>query len=339
MKDQYFQTIRGLCIVCVVVIHSLLQDRLNIHNNEINIIIRTIINFAVGIFIFLSGYFIKDNDIRNDKKDFYKKRLKRLLIPYIIWSSIYIVLFHLNYIKNINIKSIISAYIFGNSAVHLYFIVALLQLILITPLLIKVMDKNSRFINLSIIMLTPIYTCINGLFNYYTKTNFPLYATLFPAWISFYYMGMLYNKQIGKIKKINSKFIFFITSVILIINISVNLIEYWNGMSYSYCTSQIKLSNSIYIICIAFSIIAILNIVNTKKIKSNVLSKIGDNSFGIYFMHLILIKLLKKIFEDINCILIVKSSIIAVITLIICVVLIKIINELTKNKSKLYLGF
>ena len=53
-KNIYWQSVRGICILAVVLIHSL---QCYDFNNGI-VIIRQIINFAVAIFVFMAGYFV-----------------------------------------------------------------------------------------------------------------------------------------------------------------------------------------------------------------------------------------------------------------------------------------
>lgn len=336
-RNNFFQAMRGILIICVVLIHSLSENRDILLNNELNIIIRTIINFAVGTFIFLSGFFIKTDEIKTNLLNFYIKRFKRIVIPYIIWSFLYTCFNNIEYIKEFNVIKIIYSTICGTSGGQLYYIIALVQLIILTPIFTYIYNKNNKILNLCILSITPLYTFINGIFNYYLEKNIPLYATLFFAWISFYYLGILFrNTNLNKFKK---RWIIVLTLVILILNIGINLFEYINlNLSYSYCTSQIKLSNTIYIMVVIFTIFTIYNKHNNN-LKSNFLTKIGDNSFGIYFIHLFFISIFNKVLINIDCINIVKSVIITILSIIGSIAFIKIFNILTKNKLKKYLGF
>ena len=67
-KNQYFQCIRGICIVSVIVIH-LLSKQENVMINNFNIVLRVIVNFCVGVFIFLSGYFVNIEKTKNEPKN------------------------------------------------------------------------------------------------------------------------------------------------------------------------------------------------------------------------------------------------------------------------------
>lgn len=64
MKNQYWQMIRGVCILAVVMIHcpqgAVGEDRI------VWLITRQLINFPVATFIFMAGYFV--NPTKVDKK-------------------------------------------------------------------------------------------------------------------------------------------------------------------------------------------------------------------------------------------------------------------------------
>lgn len=62
LRDPYWQYVRGVCIICVVLIHC--KNGIEYGGNDISawnfnywLILRQLINFPVAIFIFLSGYF------------------------------------------------------------------------------------------------------------------------------------------------------------------------------------------------------------------------------------------------------------------------------------------
>ena len=69
-KDAYWQYIRGICIICVILIHcktgiEYKNDILGSWNFDYWIVMRQLINFPVAIFIFLAGYF---TNIKASKK-------------------------------------------------------------------------------------------------------------------------------------------------------------------------------------------------------------------------------------------------------------------------------
>ena len=57
-KREYWQSIRGICILAVVLIHSLSGFDYSSARNVKFVILRQVINFAVAIFVFMAGYFV-----------------------------------------------------------------------------------------------------------------------------------------------------------------------------------------------------------------------------------------------------------------------------------------
>lgn len=60
-RDPYWQYVRGMCIICVILIHC--KNGIEYRGSDIGawnfdywLILRQLINFPVAIFIFLSGY-------------------------------------------------------------------------------------------------------------------------------------------------------------------------------------------------------------------------------------------------------------------------------------------
>lgn len=67
-KREYWQSVRGICILAVVLIHSLGGFDYSVGYDAEFIILRQVINFAVATFVFMSGYFVPVEKICN--KDF-----------------------------------------------------------------------------------------------------------------------------------------------------------------------------------------------------------------------------------------------------------------------------
>lgn len=77
--NKKIQILRAISIIAVVLIHTCPNDILTLF-------IRPFTNFAVALFLFLSGYLTNINTITNKT---IKRRILRVIIPYIIWTIIY----------------------------------------------------------------------------------------------------------------------------------------------------------------------------------------------------------------------------------------------------------
>ena len=91
-KKEYWQSIRGICILAVILIHSLGGFNYSTGYGTEFVVLRQIINFAVATFVFMAGYFV-NVDALSDKEFSYKHwiiyRGGRLCIPFMIWSLLY----------------------------------------------------------------------------------------------------------------------------------------------------------------------------------------------------------------------------------------------------------
>ncbi|OQB14344.1 MAG: glucans biosynthesis protein [Firmicutes bacterium ADurb.Bin193] len=294
-KDSYFQSIRGICIICVVLIHCragalYLQNSDHIWNYHYWLILRQIINFAVAVFIFMAGYFTNIEKVKSQKMGYYLKRVTRLVIPFVIWSTFYTIInIAANGFKFDAFKELINLFT-GQSSTGLYFIVALIQLIILTPILIKRINKN--YFKILCMLLAFVY-----LASYYTSYYLSgsaytsLFAYFFPAWLIYYYLG-IYVRVSGKDYlfgfKSKGKTDLSLGVLLVIISFAISVTESYLLKSYampdSFLVSQLKASNVLYSVCVINLILLIKKYMQPKTQKT--LLTLGNNSFGIYFIHI-----------------------------------------------------
>lgn len=69
-RDLYFDQLRGIAIIPVVLIHTtgtMASFNENSWNFNFLFTLRQILNFAVALFIFISGYFLSKKSIQSKK--------------------------------------------------------------------------------------------------------------------------------------------------------------------------------------------------------------------------------------------------------------------------------
>lgn len=273
-KQQYWQIVRGICILAVVMIHC--PQGTGGLGQTVWIGIRQIINFPVALFIFMAGYFV--NPTRVDK-NWLKIRGGRLLVPFLIWSSIYTTKNAL--FSSHSWKSLIFSFITGKAAGPLYYILVLLQLTILTPYLIK--NRRSWMY-----LVTPIYFVLLYIFNIATGSMPLFYETFFPAWFVFYILGM--DAREGKLDGVKVKV--WMIGLALAASFGEAYLLMNIGCLAGFACSQIKFSSFIYA-----SLIASWLSQHIKECEQNILSSIGDCSFGIYFSHILVLQVVSKVIE------------------------------------------
>ena len=274
MRNSFYQSIRGLCICLVVLIHLPLGQETG-NTSFLSLEVRQIINYPVALFFFLSGYFLNVGD---SVKDYILKRLKRLLIPYLLFSVFYIIV--LPYIKDRAIEENAFFY-FLTGYGPLYFLLVLIQLTILCPLIINY-GHNPIFKVLSF-SLSIAYILFLYVYNHYYGILFPAYQSIFLAWYCFYYFGYCCrdNEFVEFLRnKISIDKLLWIITFLLILEMIESFTLQGMG-NFSFAASQLKLSSC----CYAFTIILIVVLLEKKSYDSSLFSKIGDYSMGIFMLH------------------------------------------------------
>ncbi len=277
VKNDSIQILRGLAIIAVVIIHSY-------PDGIWGVFIRPFVNFAVAMFIFLSGY-LTNVDIPDYKK-FIFKRIKRVFVPYSLWSVIYMI--------PAGFDGFWFKFITGRCCGIYYYIFVYMQLVVLTPLIIKLIKSKYQILGW---LITPVFTILFKYIFVWTGLN-PASSNfnyLFVAWFIYYYLGILLGNNIITPKRNNCLYsVLYVTAITL--SIFEGLIWYKVG-NYDMATTQLRITS------IFTSIVAILFayhfIKNNKDISKNTFNKIlvtiGNTSFGVYLSHILIINVLSLI--------------------------------------------
>lgn len=297
VKDSYFEFIRGICIICVVLIHcqngiSYKEVATYSWNYDYWLVFRQFINFPVAVFVFLTGYFTDITKVKLKPGAYVKSRGKRLLIPFLVWSIFYSIISIVKQGFQIDIIKIIFNIIVGKASTPMYYIVVLIQLVLITPWLIKCVSR--KYLNIMAFLITPVCLIILYSFSYFTKQQLPHYETVFPTWFIFYYLGLYIKVKGPVIRKKQSS----ITGALLIVlgalvfSIMECYLMLYLGFPVGFASSQIKVSSFLY----SISLINLIFVVKGQhvKIREGIVTKLGNYSYGIFYIHCFWLLILSK---------------------------------------------
>lgn len=257
------------------------------------VVLRQIINFAVATFVFMAGYFV-NVDALSDKEFSYKHwiihRWGRLCIPFMIWSLLYSGLELLKIVHSgneIHWFGFVYQFIVGKSATPFYYIVVLVQLTVITPWLVKIVKQNG-VISRILWLVTPLYLMYLYAWNYIVGTSPRLYETLFPAWFVFYYLGI--RVRCGWKLKCNGYAVAGALALSCVEAVGLRAL----GFDIGFYTSQITVGSFLYSITI---IGWLLKKNENNRSGCHLLSKIGDCSYGIFYIHMAVLMIVGRIIE------------------------------------------
>lgn len=324
-KKNYIQVLRGIAILGVVLIHAIS----NIENNNINVILRQFINYSVPLFLFISGYLITSEKFNNKDyiKSFYKKRFLRIGIPYLVFSLIAFILN--DDLRHISLSKKIFYLLIGQANSIYYYIIVYLQLIVLTPILVKLINKINPIFIYSLSFLTILFEYCLILLN--KPLPFPYNVLSFTTWILFYYMGIVMKNT--KSININIKNTIILTISMLILSIVEGFIWFKFFNNISIAVSQTKITSFLF----SYFFIRIL-MYYKDSLNNRILKFIGDNSFGIYLIHTFIMERFIKLFPYYNDI--INLLVTAVVSLLISLLIIIIVKKVFGKKyASIIFGF
>ena len=274
-RSTKIQVLRGLAIMAVVFIHTT-------PGGAAQVFCRPFLNFAVGIFLFLSGML---SDAEKWKPS---KRLIKILIPYGIWTLLYTLSSSYKAPGRI-IGNYFHGLIFGDSAAVMYYVFEYCEFTLLIPLIAKLAGSKYRYLGfliapVEIICIRTIPVIAGIHINKYINSIADLSCL---GWFTYFYLGYLLGNNLLKIKASVRSLAF-----LLGISIILQMLEgYWYfSMGITNCGSQMKLSA--LLTGSIFCLLAFKYIESDYPGGPSLLAALGDYSFGIFFSHLLIKKLL-----------------------------------------------
>lgn len=291
--------------------------------------INTLSRVAVPLFIILSGYLLLNNEKIKSLKTFYQRRFSRVFFPFIIWLIIYYG-WTVFWDQTILTPQFIWKTLWHGDIWHLYFLIIILELYLITPILksYSKTKKQQTILFLSLLALS----IISSLLVIYQINLRRLSLTMFIPYIGIYYAGS-YLRDF-KITKLLT-FVFF--ALYLVLALITNLVANGN-MTTSFIVfnySPTLLSMTLFLFLAGKDFHKILHLNFSERFKK-IVSFIGRTTFGIYLLHFLVLDLVWKYFHllpwELHAPLILWACVPAFITFAICLAVISLIRLLPYSK-------
>ncbi len=282
MKDRitYYDLLRGLAIIGVVAIHSTgIGYTFNDTSIDFNMTVlwRQMINFSVPMFIAISGFFLANKEV-NSKESylrFIKKQVPRVLIPYLLWSVLYL---GIAYLRGDSLLKLTYRLFTFTSAVPFYFIILIIEYYLFLPILQKLATKKGLVISA---LISGMSCFLIFYLRYYTEIRLPIFVYgSAPSWLIFFVLGIYLRNNIIKLNN-NALILLFITGLALSLVETYTLYHKFNDIGNS--VTAVKVSSFVYS---TFIILFAFKNADRNFTKAKLLIYIGEVSFGIFLSHM-----------------------------------------------------
>lgn len=297
------QIIRGIAIIAVVCIH-------NTPSGMAQVLWRPFLNFAVATFLFLSGL------LSETHKWHPGYRIKKVIIPYTIWTAIYTILFYHNTISKmpvLYIKNLVT----GRAAAIMYYVFVYCEFTLLIPLIDLLAKSKYKYWGvvvapLEIVLVRIIPMLVGYQMNQYVSIIIQVSCL---GWFTYFYLGYLIGNNYLSIKCTTKKLMLGLGGGIAL-QIFAGI--WYLSMGEENCGTQLKLSTlltNIFVLLLVYKFIKSDRMIHVK-----CLYQLGNCSFGIYFLHLAVMWILNRI-PCYEYILYPFNSAIVVVTSFFCVLI------------------
>lgn len=287
-KLRELEKMRGLAILAVVIIHVTASATVYYPLGSIKYLfynsVNSLVQFAVPLFIFISSLvlsyrFKAGNDF---SPAFYFKRLRGVVLPYLLWSLGYAALkswLNGNLSEFFWLAQRWEELITGSAFYHLYFFLIIIQLYLVFPLVIWLLRKLtlSQTLLLAVVMQATFYY-VNKAVIYHL---YPHPGNLLGSYLTVLLVGCWVGLNYEAIKEQFKKYLALLCLVnvllgvlFVIVNIKVR-----GGMSLNLI--------AYYLVYHSFVLLTSWNMwqLMMKPFLNKTFWKLGQHSFAIYLIH------------------------------------------------------
>lgn len=297
--------IRAITVFSVVAIHSLAYTKnltpeplLPIYN-----LIGHALHYNREIFIFVTGLVLTYvyMNRRYSKKQFWLKRAGLVVIPYVVWSIIYVILNHQNMSVSNFLKVAVHDILTGNASFQLYYILLTIQLYILFPLFLAFIKKVAArpWLTLGIsLILQIVFLYYNFHFLQSVRDPSPFLKTFLKyqdriafVYQFFFFLGAytaIYFDRVSFFLKKYGKWVFgsFFISLVLYSAYYYYQLNQLN-LSIWRATTVLQPSVALYsIVVIAF--VGWLSLLWAQKRQFySLIHVLSETSFGIYFVHVL----------------------------------------------------
>jgi len=337
-----FDLIRALAIVSVVITHagfSALRDR-----TILFVSIDTLQLFCVPAFLILSGFFLTNKlENQNNPTLVLKKRLSKIIPPYLFWSVALYILNNLGDLKKFDLIVLIRDILTGSVVPPYYFIVVIIQCYGWWWLLVKLNFLEPRkILGLGLIIQT-IFTILFYLTALkYISIPLPLMERWIFSWILPFSTGLFLGSSYNRIQPVlerrkmlilGATILFFIASVC-----EYYLISQVNSNGW-FLRSFFKLSSQGYAILFVLSILAFSKSIALPTKLSGLVKILAAYSFSIYLLDSTVVKYVAlvyyKFIAPVDPLL--KLSFLVTGTLLVCAAIIYLLQKVLPRKYSPYI--
>lgn len=320
-RESRYDILRCIATLGVLMIHVTAKSFVYMNHSFGNMILVGLngaFRVSVPIFIFISGVMVTLSHKNKPLNylSFLKKRFTTIYIPYMLVSVVYTLAVAVDYQQAFSVTKILNDILTGSAYAHLYFVPIIVQLILLTPLCLKI--KENKWLVLWMIIISYLSVL-------YIDT--PMSDRFFMKYIGFYLIGLCYPAMLGYIKS-KVQYIIIVCHVLLWSSYIAVLILLHTNIWY-----MAKLTETLWYVNGLLTPIAWLVLIDY--VKENQVFKwiasFAPHTYWVYLLHPIILAFLTRIYTFSSSAIIVLFLLTLIISFLLSILLGKLKERLLKQ--------
>lgn len=253
---------------------------------------------CVPLFVMLSGYLLLDPSKSESIGHFFKKRLTKVLVPYLFWSAVYLAWRTWFHHEPMTSRKVVTEFLNGTAYYHILFLMILIGLYLSTPILrvfVRAADSATQFYALGLwFVVVGIFTCVNRVSGIAISSHLQVTSLFF----GHYLFGAICRRvqpKLGRTAVLGSV-VLLLCAVALTAILTYHYTRKNNGILENYFYAYFS-PNVVIMSMISF--VLLLNLRDRRwPTRLNFLSAvarwIGSASFGIFLTHVLVLETLTR---------------------------------------------
>jgi surface polysaccharide O-acyltransferase-like enzyme len=304
-RNNYADIVRVCACVAVIVMHVTgnigpLSLQFTHKSWWFAYIITSSTRWCVPVFVMLSGALLLPPNKNEPLALFFKKRIKRVVLPLLVWSSVYYAWRYFWHGEEINLTFICKTFIIGKPYYHLFFLFLIFGLYLITPIL-KIYLRSAasadrKFFIFTTLLLAWIYSILQYFIFSDRFLNSLNAVTLFIPFIGYYILGYHISIEPRKASISLLKLLFIICLLINILGTVLLIKAFGSDQRFAYMLCYVAPT----VILMSFLVFTMLRISGAEFLSSkplwfqNVCSKASRATLGVYLIHPMILDILGR---------------------------------------------
>lgn len=198
-KYFYLDLLRIYAIFCVIMLHIAMPflesvERYGTRIWHVANVLNTFSRSGVPLFFMISGYLLLCNPKTAEIGSFYKKRLSKIAVPFLVWNVIYYIAYTLMENRNLSVAEFFQQMLVSGTSYHFWYVYTLIIIYLFMPFLKRILDGLEQKWCWVLLIISGIKTTIVPFIHAITSIEIYMFDNLMLGYVGYVLLGYILGR-------------------------------------------------------------------------------------------------------------------------------------------------